>query len=112
MASVSGWRKLRGAAPRAARVAVRLVLRPRASLRLVRTRMRRSLLLRVVAATVALGLLVVLVVGQFLLQRISDGLVSSRLAFVTTDAKNDLQAVNDNFRNTDFKLKQFDVFME
>lgn len=42
-----------------------------------RTVWRRSLLVRVVTATVALGVVVLLVVGQLLLQRIADDLVSA-----------------------------------
>ncbi|MBL8929591.1 MAG: HAMP domain-containing histidine kinase [Kineosporiaceae bacterium] len=55
--------------------AVRRALRPH--IRRARSRWRRSLLLRVIAATVALGVLVLLVVGQLLLQAISDSLVDS-----------------------------------
>src|SRR5512144_1028793 len=58
----------------------RVLARARRAVRIGRLRWRRSLLLRVVAATVALGLVVVLVVGQFLLERISSGLVDSRMA--------------------------------
>ncbi len=45
--------------------------------RLVRLVWRRSLLVRVVTATVTMGVIVLLVVGQLLLQRIADDLVSS-----------------------------------
>jgi two-component system sensor histidine kinase MtrB len=104
-------RSLRELVPRAGRESRRLVLRLRGSARLIRARIRRSLLVRVVAATVALGLLVVLVVGQFLLQRISDGLVQSRLAVVEAESRNALKTVNDNFRHTDFKNKEFGIFL-
>jgi two-component system, OmpR family, sensor histidine kinase MtrB len=56
--------------------------RLRRLLRVARTsllgRWRRSIQLRVVSATVVLGVLVVLVVGQLLLQRITTGIVASR----------------------------------
>jgi two-component system sensor histidine kinase MtrB len=47
---------------------------------------RRSLLVRVVAATVALGVLVLLLVGQFLLERISNDLVESARTAAQNDA--------------------------
>lgn len=51
--------------------------RSRRGARLARVVWRRSLLLRVVTATVTMGVIVLLVVGQLLLQRIADDLVSS-----------------------------------
>src|SRR4051812_39415561 len=45
---------------------------------LVLRQWRRSMQLRVVAATVLLGIVVVLVVGQLLLQRITSGIIASR----------------------------------
>jgi two-component system sensor histidine kinase MtrB len=53
-------------------------MRLRRPVALVRRRWRRSLLTRVVTATVALGLVVVLVLGQFLYGLIADGLMDSR----------------------------------
>lgn len=49
-----------------------------AGLRTARLRWRRSLQLRVVVTTILLGLVVVLAVGNYLLARISSGLVESR----------------------------------
>ncbi|MBK6871636.1 MAG: HAMP domain-containing histidine kinase [Kineosporiaceae bacterium] len=63
---------------------VRRALRPH--VRAIRGRWRRSLLLRVIAATVALGVVVLLVVGQLLLQAISDGLVDSARTAAQNDA--------------------------
>ncbi len=54
--------------------------------RAVRRRWRASLQLRVVTATVMLGLTVVIVVGNFLYQRIADGLIESRRRVVQADA--------------------------
>jgi two-component system sensor histidine kinase MtrB len=85
--------------------------RVRASARVARMRWRRSLLLRVVAATVALGLVVVLVVGQFLLQRISTGLVESRMATVEAESKRGMDQVNENFRKNNFKDLDFRNFV-
>ena len=67
----------------------------RALLRAVRSRWRRSLQLRVVAATVALGLVIVALVGQFVLVTISDGLVSSRVESLKSES---LQSYNDALR--------------
>jgi len=67
----------------------------RAVLRAVRSRWRRSLQLRVVAATVALGLVIVALVGQFVLVTISDGLVSSRVESLKSES---LQSYNDALR--------------
>ncbi len=58
----------------------------RAAGRLGRVWWRRSLLLRVVVATVSLGLVVVLVVGQLLLARITDDLVESARTAAQNDA--------------------------
>ncbi len=63
--------------PRAAPSEPSLTARARWSGSALRERWRRSLGVRVVAATVALGIMVLLVVGQLLLQRIADDLVSS-----------------------------------
>ncbi len=59
--------------------------------RAARSRWRRSLLLRVVAATLALGILVLLIVGQLLLQAISDGLVDSARTAAQNDATQQTQ---------------------
>lgn len=56
----------------------RLPPRLRAVLRVSRRLWRRSLQLRVVATTLLLGLVVVLAVGNFLLVRITNGLIDSR----------------------------------
>jgi two-component system, OmpR family, sensor histidine kinase MtrB len=64
---------------RARRLARRMVPgRLRGLPRLVLRQWRRSMQLRVVAATVLLGIVVVLVVGQLLLQRITSGIIASR----------------------------------
>jgi two-component system sensor histidine kinase MtrB len=89
----------------------RVVDRVRAWVRFGRMRWRRSLLLRVVAATVALGLVVVLVVGQFLLQRISSGLVDSRMETAQAESKRGLDQVNENFRKNNFKDLDFPTFV-
>lgn len=52
----------------------------------MRSRWRRSLQLRVVATTLLLGVLVVTVVGNLLLTRISDGLVESRRRSVENES--------------------------
>src|SRR3954453_22499695 len=52
---------------------------------------RRSIQLRVVAATVALGILVVLVVGQLLLQRITSGIIASRQEAVIAQSAQDFE---------------------
>src|SRR4051812_49665137 len=69
--------------PRALRASARLVVRG------VVGRWRRSVQLRVVSATVVLGIVVVLVVGQSLLSRISDDIVSSRQRAVVGQSKLD-----------------------
>src|SRR5664279_1671542 len=89
----------------------RFPARARATARLGRIRWRRSLLVRVVAATVALGLIVVLVVGQFLLQRISNGLVDSRMAAVQAESKLGLDQVKENFAKNNFKDVDFLTFV-
>jgi len=70
--------------------------------RLGRMLWRRSLLLRVIASTVALGLVVVLVVGQLLLKRISDDLVDSARTRATNDAKLQTLQLVDTFRHRGF----------
>ena len=60
-----------------------------------------------VAATVGLGLIVVLVVGQFLLQRISNGLVDSRMTTVQDQSKLAIDQVNENFVKNNFKDRPF-----
>jgi two-component system, OmpR family, sensor histidine kinase MtrB len=67
--------------------------RLRGPLRLARTsllgRWRRSIQLRVVSATVVLGVLVVLVVGQLLLQRITSQIIASRQEAVIAQSHED-----------------------
>lgn len=65
----------------------------------VRRRWSRSLRLRVVATTMLLGLVVVLGVGNFLLARIRDGLISSR----------EESAMVESQRLTQAAVKQFDA---
>ncbi|HEY6794396.1 MAG TPA: MtrAB system histidine kinase MtrB [Kineosporiaceae bacterium] len=101
----------RGLVPQAGQVLRRIVLSLRGSMTSARARVRRSLLVRVVAATVALGLVVVLVLGQFLLLRISDDLVRSRMTLVEAESKNALRTVSDNFRHADFRNKEFGTFL-
>ena len=74
---------VRRSLPRALLAPVRFVVRS------VLGRWRRSVQLRVVSATVVLGLIVVLVVGQSLLSRISDDIVSSRQRAVVGQSKLD-----------------------
>lgn len=80
--------------------------------RRTRLRWRRSLLLRVVAATVALGFVVILVVGQFILQRLRDHLVDSRTTTALAESKRGLDEVNDNFRLANFKDFTFERFID
>ena len=61
----------------------------RRPVRLAVGRWRRSMQLRVVATTVVLGIVVVLVVGQLLLQRITSGIIASRQEVVTTQSRQD-----------------------
>jgi len=61
----------------------------RGPVRLAVGRWRRSMQLRVVATTVVLGIVVVLVVGQLLLQRITSGIVASRQDVVTAQSRQD-----------------------
>ncbi len=70
--------------------------------RLARTVWRRSLLLRVIAATVALGLVVVLVVGQLLLKRITDDLLESARVKAQNDAAQQTFQLVDTFRHQGF----------
>jgi two-component system, OmpR family, sensor histidine kinase MtrB len=79
--------------PRAVRAPVRLVVSG------VVGRWRRSVQLRVVSATVVLGLIVVLVVGQSLLSRISDDIVSSRQRAVVAQSKQDFAQAQTSFLN-------------
>jgi two-component system, OmpR family, sensor histidine kinase MtrB len=53
-------------------------------------RWRRSVQLRVVSATVVLGIVVVLVVGQSLLERITNGIVARRIDAVTSQSLADI----------------------
>ncbi|MGZ4612991.1 MAG: MtrAB system histidine kinase MtrB [Kineosporiaceae bacterium] len=59
-------------------------------------RWRRSIQLRVVFATVLLGVLVVLVVGQVLLERITTGIIASREEAVKAQSHQDFQTIQDN----------------
>ena len=106
MRSVEGGRGLRGVPAGAVGAARRLLVNPRSWVRLVRRWMRRSMLVRVVAATVALGLVVVVLVGQYLLQRISDNLVSSRMAVAQAESAHGLKSMVDNFRTYHFSKEQ------
>src|SRR3954469_17811856 len=63
--------------------------RLRGPVRFVLGQWRRSIQLRVVAATVALGVLVVLIVGQLLLQRITSGIIASRQEAVIAQSAQD-----------------------
>ena len=108
----SWWRRLRRAARlarRGLRYVRRLAARTRAVLRLGRLRLRRSLLARVVAATVALGLVVVFALGQFLLQRISDGLVQSRMTVAQAESASGLKKFTEDFLPN--VNKDFDTFV-
>ena len=67
----------------------------------VRRVWRRSLLTRVVTATVLLGLAVVLVLGQFLYGRVANGLVESRRVFDSRDAQNLAKAASTQLENAD-----------
>ncbi len=60
-------------------------------------RWRRSVQLRVVSTTVVLGIVVVLVVGQSLLERISSGIVSRRLEAVKSQSLSDLGGTEAKF---------------
>src|ERR687883_362034 len=79
------------AAGRAARRAVPPPLRgpARSAAREVLGAWRRSIQLRVVSATVVLGVLVVLAVGQFLLARITSQIVASRQEAVIAQSHED-----------------------
>src|SRR3954452_14136142 len=74
-----------------ARPLVRRVVpaRLRGPVRFVLGQWRRSIQIRVVAATVALGVLVVLIVGQLLLQRITSGIIASRQEAVIAQSAQD-----------------------
>ncbi|HYY11883.1 MAG TPA: MtrAB system histidine kinase MtrB, partial [Kineosporiaceae bacterium] len=93
-------RGVRTVAGRAARRVVPRVLRGplRFVLRQVVGRWRRSVQLRVVSTTVVLGLVVVLVVGQSLLQRIVATIVDGRVATVKSQALADIARTEDSFR--------------
>ena len=79
------------AAQAARRVVPRRLRRPlRRAVREVVGRWRRSVQLRVVSATVVLGIVVVLVVGQSLLERITNGIVSRRIEAVTSQSLADI----------------------
>jgi two-component system sensor histidine kinase MtrB len=60
-------------------------------------RWRRSVQLRVVSTTVVLGIVVVLVVGQSLLERITSGIVNRRLDAVTSQSLADISETERNF---------------
>jgi two-component system sensor histidine kinase MtrB len=69
----------------------------------VRRRWSRSMRLRVVATTMLLGLLVVLVVGNFLLARIRDGLIHSRQVSAMVEAKHLTEGAEKNFAASDYR---------
>src|SRR3712207_7777603 len=54
-------------------------------------------LFRSVSATVVLGVVVVLVVGQSLLERITSGIVNRRLDAVTSQSLTDIAAIEQSF---------------
>src|SRR5690348_15570140 len=79
------------AAQAARRVVPRGIRRPvRRAFGQVVGRWRRSVQLRVVSATVVLGIVVVLVVGQSLLERITNGIVARRIDAVTSQSLADI----------------------
>ncbi len=80
----------------------------RRAVRVVRERWRGSLLLRVVATTVVLGVAVLLVVGQLLLQAISDSLVTSARNAAQNDAQVQVHTTLATYRN--LKLANDDDF--
>src|SRR5689334_19215373 len=81
-------RRVRGAPqPEWSRTRPVVVVRARRFARLLRRRWRRSMRLRVVATTMALGLVVVVALGYFLLARIRDGLVDAREASVMVESE-------------------------
>jgi two-component system, OmpR family, sensor histidine kinase MtrB len=59
---------------------------------------RRSVQLRVVSATVVLGIVVVLVVGQSLLERITSGIVARRIEAVTSQSLADIARTEDSLQ--------------
>ncbi len=67
---------------------------------------RRSLLVRVVAATVGLGILVLLVVGQLLLQRIADDLVASARQEALNNATQQTKNTVESYRTGKFEDEQ------
>jgi two-component system sensor histidine kinase MtrB len=83
----------------ARRLLPRGLYRPLASaVRRVVGRWRRSVQLRVVSMTVVLGIVVVLVVGQSLLERIVNAIVTPRLDTVRAQAVADIATTERNFR--------------
>jgi two-component system sensor histidine kinase MtrB len=100
-------RRLRAVASRVGRS----LARPRASARLVRIRARRSLLARVVAATVVLGLFVVVLVGQYALQRITDYLIGSQMRAAQSESQSGAKELVDNFRANPFNEDSFGQFV-
>jgi two-component system sensor histidine kinase MtrB len=91
-------------------LAGRLVPGPlRRLLRLVLGQWRRSIQLRVVAATVVLGILVVLVVGQLLLQRITSGIIASRQEAVVAQSAHDLNQAKSDLISGDRETSIRDV---
>jgi len=75
-------------------------------LRRWRSRWRRSLQFRVLATTVALGVIVLLVVGQLLLQAIRDGLVESARTAAQNDASQQTKNVVASHRTQKFENEQ------
>src|SRR3954470_1443109 len=61
-------------------------------------RWRRSVQLRVVSATVVLGIVVVLVVGQSLLERITNGIVARRIEAVTSQSLADIARTEESLQ--------------
>src|SRR5689334_19257931 len=87
------------AAQAARRVVPRGIRRPvRRAFGQVVGRWRRSVHLRVVSATVVLGIVVVLVVGQSLLERITNGIVARRIDAVTSQSLADIARTEDSLQ--------------
>jgi two-component system sensor histidine kinase MtrB len=93
-------RPLRTAPKRAGRLALS---RSKKLIRKVRRRWNRSMRLRVIATTVALGLVVVLGVGVFLLFRIREGLIESREVSAMREAQQLTDQANKAFAASEFR---------
>jgi two-component system sensor histidine kinase MtrB len=69
----------------------------------IRRRWSRSLRLRVIATTMLLGLVVVFGVGDFLLHRIRDGLISSRETSAMIEAEELTNTAKQQFQGSEYK---------